>query len=1038
MNLSAPFIQRPIMTTLVMAAILMLGIMAFNRLPISNLPDVDFPAIDVVVGFPGASPETMANTVATPLEKEFMTITGITFVTSTNMLGNTNIVLQFDISKSMDSAAQDVEAAISRSKAKLPPDLPNDPTFTKVNPSDTPIIYMALTSNTMTLSDLYTYANIYIGQQLSMINGVAQVVTYGSPYAVRVQVNPNTLANLGITLEDVAGTIMDANPYLPIGQLNGTERSPTIVAKGQLITAVKYNPLIVAYRNNSPVRIQNVGHAIDGLQNDKMTLRYVDAKTDQPTVVLAIQRQPGANTVKVADAIYAHLPKLEAQLPASVDLKIIFDKSLSIKESVAEVEMTLLIAFALVVLVIFFYLGNLRDTIIPTLILPMSIVGTFIFMYLLDYSIDNLSLLALILAIGFIIDDAIVVLENIVRRVEQGESPWVAAIKGSQQIGFTILSMTLSLVAVFIPMVFMGGLIGKIFQEFAITLVIITLISGVISLTLTPMLCSRLIKAKTDHKPGILERFANALNNGMIAAYKPVLNFVLDHRWIALVVGLGSILVSGYYFYKIPKDFMPDDDIGFMMAFTQSEEGTSASRMSQYQSKVTKIIQNDPSVESFVSLTSYQDHRDGIIFIKLKPRHERPPITQIMQGMYGQLMFIPGINTYLKNIPLIDLSVGSDSKGSYQYTLQSMDLESLYKATDNLVEKLNSIAGFQGVTSDMEVKTPQLHIEVLRDQAATLGVSAKKIQETLQLAYAGGRVARIETPLDQYDVILEVEPRFQKKLTTLAEIYVRSDITNELVPLSAVATWKEGVGSSKINHTSQFPSTTVSFSLAPNIPLGSAIEQLKEAARVVLPANVIGSVHGAAETFEASMSSTYFLLLIAVLAIYVVLGILYESFIHPLTILSTLPPATFGALITLEFFGFPLSLYAFLGIILLIGIVKKNGIMMVDYALENERMHNQSPRDAIFNACIVRFRPIMMTTVTAIMGAVPIALAVGSGAESRRPLGIVIIGGLMFSQLITLFITPAIYLYLDRLNNKFSFKVPEDAAEALETIHIEK
>lgn len=1027
MNLSGPCIQKPIMTTLVMAAILILGIMAFKRLPISDLPNVDYPTINVETWFPGANPETMANSVATPLEKEFMTIPGISLVTSTNTFGRSNVVLQFNASKSMDSAAQDVEAAISRAKARLPAGMPSDPAYTKVNPSDTPIIYIALTSQTLPLSELYTYANVFIGQQLSMIEGVAQVITYGSPYAVKVQLNPTTLANLGITLNDVAQTVINANPYLPTGQINGVIRSPTIISKGHLNSAEKYNSLVVAYKNESPIRVNDLGKATDGLQNDKFNLRFLDGNRDQPAVVLAVQRQPGANTVRVADAIHGFLPKLQSQLPASVDLKVVFDKSDSIRESVAEVEMTLLIAFALVVLVIFFYLGNVRDTLIPSLILPFSLIGTFIFMYMLGYSIDNLSLLALILAIGFIIDDAIVVLENIVRRVEEGENPWLAALNGSKQIGFTILSMTISLIAVFIPMIFMGGLIGKIFQEFAMTLVIITVLSGVISLTLTPMLCSRLIKGHQQENR--LQKFANGMNNAMLRVYKPMLNYVLDHRWVALVIGLGSILASGYYFYSIPKDFMPDDDIGFMIGFTQAEEGTSPTRMKDYQSKVTQIIQKDPSMDMLVSLSSFPDYRNGIIFMKLKPKHERPPIMAIIGGLYGQISQIPGVNTFLKNIPLIDLSVGADSTGNYQYTLQSMDLPSLYAATDKLVEKMQALPGFQGVSSDLEIKTPQLHIEVLRDQAAALGVSAAQIEETLQLAYSGGRISRIETAIDQYDVIVELEPKYQQNLSALSDLYVRSSLTGQLVPLTAVATWKEGVGVAKINHTSQFPSTTISFSLTPGIPLGTALSQLKETAKSVLPPNVMGSVRGVAETFEASMESTYFLLLIAVLAIYVVLGVLYESFIHPLTILSTLPPATFGALLTLSLFGYPLSLYAFLGIILLIGIVKKNGIIMIDYAIENEKADKATPREAIFNACIVRFRPIMMTTVTAIMGAVPIALAMGSGAEARRPLGIAIIGGLVFSQLITLFITPAIYLYLDKLNHRFSMKVPEAVAE---------
>jgi hydrophobic/amphiphilic exporter-1 (mainly G- bacteria), HAE1 family len=1025
MNLSAPFIKRPIMTVLVMTAIFLLGILAFNRLPVSNLPDVDYPVISVEVAYPGASPETMATAVSTPLEKEFMTIPGINYVTSSNTLGHSLIILQFDISKSIDSAAQDVQTAISRSKFNLPPDLPNEPIYSKVNPSDTPIIYIALTSDTLPLSELYTYANTYIGQRLSMLDGVAKVQTFGSPYAIRIQVNPDKLANLGVTFTDISEAIINGNPYLPGGELNGAERSATIVTEGQLITAEKYEPLIVDYQKQSPIRIRDVGRAVNGLQNDKYKMTYHDANQSLPAVILAVQRQPGANTVRVADEIHKALPKLSEQLPSAANLRIVFDRSESIKQSVEEVEMTLIIALGLVVLVIFFYLGNLTDTLIPSLVLPMSVMGTFIVMYLLGYSIDNLSLLALILAIGFIIDDAIVVLENIVRRVEEGEDPWHAALEGSKQIGFTIISMTLSLVAVFIPMIFMGGLIGKIFQEFAITLVVITLISGLISLTLTPMLCSRFIKPKSEKKPNILERFSNGLNNGLLAVYKPALNWMLNHRWIALVLGAASIAASGYYFYELPKDFLPDDDIGFIMGFTQSDEGTAPARMVEYQNKVIDVLKLDPAIDSFVSLAAYPQYRSGIVFIRLKPRAERDAINDVIQRMYGKLIFIPGVNTFLRNVPLIDLSVGPQAKGSFQYTLQSVDPQALFDATEKMMAKMETLPGFQSVSSDLEIKSPQLNVEILRDQASSLGISANAIETALQLAYAGGRISRIQTPIDQYDVILEVEPRFQMQGKILSKIYVRSSINGELIPLSAVAKWRETVGPASINHVAQFPATTISFNLAPGIPLGNALEQLRQASKEILPSGVTGEVKGAAETFEESIRSTAFLLMIAVLAIYIVLGVLYESFIHPLTILSTLPPATFGALITLDYFGIPLSLYAFLGIILLIGIVKKNGIIMVDYALENERVHQLSARDSIYNACIVRFRPIMMTTVTAIMGALPIALAAGSGAESRRPLGYVIIGGLLFSQLITLFITPVIYVYMDRFNTKFTLKVPE-------------
>jgi hydrophobic/amphiphilic exporter-1 (mainly G- bacteria), HAE1 family len=739
----------------------------------------------------------------------------------------------------------------------------------------------------------------------------------------------------------------------------------------------------------------------------------MDEQRNWPTVLLAVQRQPGANTVQVAEDIHRFLPQLAEQLPASVQLLTIFDKSQSIRDSLAEVKWTLFIAFGLVIGVVFISLGKIVDTWIPSLVLPLSIVGTCAFMYLLGYTIDNLSLLALILAIGFIIDDAIVVLENIVRRVEEGENPWTAAIQGSKQISFTILSMTLSLIAVFIPMVFMGGLIGKIFREFAVTLVIITFISGAISLTLTPMLCSRLIKGQ---KQGKMERFALGINRAMLALYRPILKWMLKHRWLPLLMGAASLAASLYFFYSLPKDFIPDDDIGFIVAYTQSQEGTSADRMMAYQNQVAAIIRGDPNVQSLVSIAAYPQY-----FLHLKPRHERASVQEIMQGIYAKLLFVPGINTFLKNVPLIDLSIGSQSKGSYQYTLQSMDKGALYDATEKLVQRMQEWPEFQAVTSDLEIRTPQLQIEVLRDQASSLGISADEIESALQLAYAGGAVSRIATERDQYDVILELQPEFRAHPAALASIYVRSQFNGRLVPLSAVARWKTVLGPSSINHVGQFPATTISFSLTSDVPLETALKHLNEAAKEVLPATVMGTVKGAAQTFEESMQSSAFLLLMAILAIYIVLGILYESFIHPLIILSTLPPATLGGLLTLKLLAFPLSLYAYLGLILLIGIVKKNGIMLVDYALEHERTLGQSPREAIYNACLVRFRPIMMTTWTAVMGALPIALAVGPGAESRKPLGWVIIGGLLFSQLITLFVTPAIYLYLGNLSRFFSF-----------------
>lgn len=1022
MNLSSPFILRPVMTTLVTAALLLLGLLAYEQLPVSNLPDVNYPTIQVTANLPGASPETMANTVATPLEKEFLTIAGVTNVTSTNKLGSTEINLEFDVSKDINAAAQDVEARISSAKPFLPSNLPSDPTYKKVNPSDTPILYLALTSATMPLHELYTYANTFIGQRISTVDGVAQVMTYGFPYAVRAQVDPGRLAHVGITMEEVANALDRNNPHLPSGQLDGPVRSSIIQTKGHLDSADQFEPVIVAYRNDGPVRVGDLGRVVDSVQNERVSFRYIDSKRNQPTVVLAVQRQPNANTIRVSDGINSFLPRLKSLLPASVEMVVLFDRAESIRDSIFDVKMTLLIAFLLVVLVIFLYLGKVRDTIIPSIALPTSIVGTFIAMYIFGYSIDNLSLLALTLAIGFIVDDAIVVLENIVRRVEQGESPWKASLEGSKQISFTILSMTLSLAAVFIPMLFMGGLVGKIFHEFAVTLCVVTILSGIISLTLTPMLCSRFIPPANHDKKSRFAAFSDKINNAMLEWYKPGLQWVLNHKKTALSVGALSLVLSILLFKILPTDFIPDDDIGLVISFHQAAQGTSTARMAEYQSKIITELQKEPGIDQIVSLASFTAPHEGISFLKLKPQHERKSSSEIIQGLYPKTGSIPGVNTFFRNIPLIDLSIGPASKGSFQYSLQALNPQDLYSSVEKLMAKMQEDPIFQGISSDMEITTPQLNLEVLRDRAATLGVDAKDIENTLLLAFSGNRVSRIETPLDQYDVILELKREFQHDPASLSSLYVRNRNGDQLVPLGAVAKWSEGLGPASINHISQFPAVTISFNVRPDVPLGKALERVREIASETLPPDVVGSVKGAAETFEGALKNAVPLLIFTVIAIYIVLGILYESFIHPITILSTLPPAVLGGLATLYVFHMPLSLYAYLGLILLIGIVKKNGIMVVDYALDYLHNQKESPETAVYHACLVRFRPIMMTTMAAIFGALPIALGFGTGAEARRPLGIVIIGGLMVSQLVTLFLTPVIYLYLEKLVERFQGK----------------
>lgn len=1017
MNLSAPFIHRPIMTTLVMIAILALGIAAFIQIPVSNLPDINYPTILVQTSFPGANPTIMANTVATPLEKQFMTIPGIKYVTSNSTLGSTSIILTFETSKDIDLAAVDVDAAIILAKPNLPPNLPQDPSYRKVNPSSTPILYIVLTSASMTQGQMYDYANTFVGQRLTTIEGVSQVQVLGSPKAVRAQIDPALVASLGLSMQDIGEAINAGNQYQPLGIFDGDYTAPVIYDNGSLPNAAAYEPLIIAYRNGSPIRLEELGVVVDSTQNDRQTRLFLRNDVVQRSITLAVQTQPGANVVNAAKAIKRMIPLLSKQLPGSLDLIVVFDRSLSIIESIKEVELTLVIAFCLVVLVIFVYLGRIRDTIIPSLAMPMSIIATFAVIYQLGFTLDNLSLLALTLSIGFIIDDAIVVLENIVRRHENGESLLEASLNGSQQISFTIVSMTLSLVAVFIPLIFMAGIIGKIFQEFAITLAIVTLLSGIISLTLTPMLCSRFIAPHQADNKSKLSKISDNLNAWLLKHYEKGLKWVLHHRKTMLGVGVLSVLISFLFFKILPTDFIPDEDIGFLMAFTEAAQGTSSDQMRRYHIDIINALKNEPSIHSIVSISSNPSYRQGLVFITLVPRAQRPSMKELMQQFNQKLRLIPGVNVFLKNIPLIDLNIGTQVRGAYQYLMQGLDSDLLYDSAQKLIEAMNKDSLFQGISTDLEIKTPQLNLEINRDQAYALGVDVDNFERSLLLSYSGNRVSRIQTPIDQYDVILEMNRDLQRDPSSLDYLYMRSN-TNKLVPMNAIATWKEGVGPASINHFAQFPAVTITFNIEPESPLSTALDRLRTLAEEHVNPKITGDVKGAAESFEESIDSIAFLLLVTIFAIYIVLGILYESFIHPITILSTLPPAILGALLTLFILGKPLSLYAYLGIILLIGIVKKNGIMVVDFALENIRLKGEDAEKSIYDACIVRFRPIMMTTVAAIMGAVPIAL----GNESRRPFGYVIIGGMLVSQMITLFLTPVIYLYMEQFRERFNKK----------------
>jgi len=1023
MNLSAPFIQRPVMTTLLMVAILVAGVLAYIRLPISNLPNVNYPTITVSVSYPGMTPDIMANAIALPLEKQFMAIPGVKLVSSNNSLGSSTIVLQFDINKDMAAAAQDTQAAIITATPALPPHLPYAPTYRKENPAELPIVYICITSKTLPLTQLYTYANNLIGQRISMLTGVSQVNVFGSPLAIRVQVDPQKLISHDITLAEVAAAMALGNVNLPTGQLDGLLEAPNVSVDGQLLTKDGWNELIVAYRNGTPIRINDLGESIENFQNNKINVQYAANDGTESAILLAIQKEPSANTVAISDDIHQLLDTLKNEVPASVNLSIFFDRSVSIREVINDVNFTLILALIFVVFVIFLYLGKFSDTIIPSVVMPMSIIGTFVVMDIYQFSLDNLSLLALTLAVGFIIDDAIVVLENIVRCQEQGKSRWEASLEGSRQICFTIVSMSLSLVAVFLPMLLLGGLLGKIFKEFAITLAAVTVISGLISLTLTPMLCSRFLPERGEDKPDQKSRiykWSSRLNERMRERYRRMLVSVLNHRVTALLIGGICLVLTVVLFIYLPTDFLPDEDVGFFIAYTQEMEAGSSISTLKKEKQVLDVIKAHPAVDKVVGISSYSEYRKSQNLVVLKPIHKRASIGKIQSELEKSIAQIPGIQLFMKNVPLIDLSTGLESRGDYQYALQSIDSKKVYPSAKRLIARMMSDPIFSGVNTDLEIDSAQVNVKILRDKASTLGLTATDIENAFLYGYSYNFVTRIETAIDQYNIILELMPIYQMNMDVFNYLWLRSSISKELVPMSAAAEWELGLGASSVNHIDQFPSATISFNLGHGVSLEEALDHLEELRQELVDPTVLVENIGASQTFLESTQNAGWLLLIALFAIYVILGMLYESFIHPLTVLSTLPPATFGGLLTLWLFDLPLSMYSYLGIILLIGIVKKNGIMMIDFAIDNIKSQGMTARDAILDACMTRFRPIMMTTVAAIAGALPIALGIGAGGETRRPLGLVIIGGLLLSQLITLFITPIIYLSMERSREFYS------------------
>jgi hydrophobic/amphiphilic exporter-1 (mainly G- bacteria), HAE1 family len=1023
MNIAELFIRRPVMTTLVMLGVLMFGIVGYRLLPVSNLPNVDFPTISVSASVPGASPETMASTVATPLEKQFSTIAGVTAMTSSSALGSTSITLQFDLSRNIDAAAQDVQSAIA-AVHDLPKEMPTPPSYNKVNPADQPIFFMALTSPTLQLSTLDEYAETLLAQRISMVSGVAQVNVYGAQkYAVRLQLDPSALAAKGIGIDDVTSAIQRENVDKPTGSLYGPDQTFTIDAAGQLTKADAFRRLIVSYRNGQPVRLEELGNVLDSVENTRVAAWYGDDRS----IFLVVQKQPGTNIVQVADAVRALMPSFRAKLPASVSMNILYDRSESIRASVHDVKFTLFLTLCLVVLVIFLFLRNLSATVIPSLALPMSTVGTFAIMYLLGYSLDNLSLMALTLSLGFVVDDAIVMLENIVRHMEKGETVMEAALQGSREIGFTILSMTLSLAAVFIPVLFMGGIIGRLFQEFAVTIMAAILISGVVSLSLTPMLCSRFLRhGKATHETGApANRFYRATEVGFQSlqdAYHRGLRWSLRHRRAVLAFSVLVLAATVALFRYSPKGFIPSEDVGQININTEAREGISFAEMVKHQKAVADIVVRDPNVEGIMSRVGGGGGRGsgntGGITVRLKPRRSRTlSADQLITSLRPRLAQVPGIRSLPSNPPPINVG-GRQSRSLYQITLQGSDTDELYALAPVFLEKMRALPDLVDLSTDLMVRNPTIDVQVDRDKSIALGVSTDEIQSTLYNAYGSRQISTIYTPTNEYQVILELKPEFQVDPASLSSLYVRSQ-SGALVPLGTVATVTRTLGPLSVNHSGQIPSVTISFNLKPGVSLGQAVDAVQKLARNTLPATVTTNFQGTAQAFQDSMKGLGMLLLVAVLVIYLVLGILYESFIHPLTILSALPFAGFGALLTLLVFRVDLNIYSFVGIIMLVGLVKKNGIMMVDFALDAQRTEGRSPGEAIVEACLIRFRPIMMTTMSALMGTLPIAIGLGAGSESRRPLGLAVVGGLLFSQFFTLFVTPVFYVYMDRLQGLF-------------------
>ncbi len=1018
MSISSPFIHRPVATTLLTIAIALAGAVAFQVLPVSALPQIDFPTISVGASLPGASPEIMASSVATPLERQFGRIAGVTEMTSSSFLGTTSITLQFDLNRNIDGAARDVEASINAARSYLPANLPANPTYRKVNPADAPIMILGLTSNVYDRGPMYDAASTIVEQRLSQIQGVGQVSVGGSSLpAVRVELNPTQLNSYGLGLQDVNAMLSRQNANLAKGQITNGETTADIVVNDQLLKADYYKDLVIGYHNGAAIKLSDVADVYDQVEN----IRAAGFLNGKPCVLLVIFRQPGANIIDTVDRIRDSIPSLEASIPAAMNFTIVLDRTATIRASVSDVERTLAVSIALVILVVFLFLRNVRATLIPSVAVPVSLIGTFGVMYLCGYSIDNLSLMALTIATGFVVDDAIVVIENISRYLEQGMSPMEAALKGAEEIGFTVLSISISLVAVFIPILLMGGIVGRLFREFAVTLSVAILVSLAISLTTTPMMCSRLLKNPEEEKHGRVFQASEKVFTGMLGFYERTLKWVLQHSALTLFVLLVTIALNVFLFYIVPKGFFPQQDNGTVFGGIQGAQDISFQAMQNLTLRFVDIIKTDPAVENVGAFTGGGGAvNTGFVYLALKPLSERKiSSSQVIDRLRPKLISIPGATVFLQAGQ--DLRIGGrQSNAQYQYTIQSDNIDDLVAWGPRLLTEMRKLRMLTDVNTDQQNSGLQAALVYDRNTAARMGITAQMIDNTLYEAFGQAQVSTMYTPLNQYHVVMEVAPQYWQDPSSLNDIYIRPSVGKE-VPLSAVTHYAPKTAPLSVNHQGQFPSVTVSFNLAPGVALSdaaTAITQMQQ--RMGVPSTIHGMFSGTLQAFQSSLSTQPFLIITALMAVYIVLGILYESYIHPITILSTLPSAGVGAVLALLLFHVDLSVIALIGVILLIGIVKKNAIMMIDFALAAERQENKTSEEAIYQACLLRFRPILMTTMAALFGALPLALGTGTGSELRRPLGITIIGGLIVSQMLTLYTTPVVYLYLDRLRVRWA------------------